>query len=224
MSERTLARSALLAVAALATLGLQPLQIPRPGGSAALLLGIFIAELVLIGVLSPELGEGLVMLGYSEPCELRTLAVEQTLTALRRSAQWRKHSGLITADVPVDTWRELCWRYVVFPSRLAGRDAELVFAVYQRQHRPAVLAALVDSATCEVLPWPAPPPKPARLAHLAHLAHLAGLARPADRSEPRGRSDPDGRTGPRARSDPLGRTGPHGRSDPHGSLPLSSDI
>jgi hypothetical protein len=182
-STRTLARSMLLAVAALATLGLQPLQIPRPGGSAGLLLGIFVGELALIGALSPELSEGLVMLGYSEPCELRTLAVERTMTALRRSAQWRKHAGLITADVPVDTWRELCWRYVVFPGRHAGRDAELVFAVYQRQRRPAVLAALVDTATGEVLPWPAPPAKPARLLHLAWLSR---------RGRPAGRPDDSG--------------------------------
>lgn len=178
VSERTLARSVLLAVAALITIGLQPLQLPRPGGGGAvLLLGIFAAELVLIGALSPELGEALVMLGYSEPCELRTLAVERTLTALRRSAQWRKHAGLITADVPMDTWREMCWRYVVFPSSHAGRDAELVFAVYQRQRRPAVLAALVDTATGETLPWPAPPARPAWLLHLARLPSLLRAAR-----------------------------------------------
>ena len=117
----------------------------------------------MLAVLSPELAEGLVRLGYSEPCELRTLPVERTLTALRSSAQWRRHAGLITTDLPVDIWREMCWRYLVFPSRAGDREAELVFAVYQRQQRPAVLAALVDTVTCEVLPWPEPPSRTAWL-------------------------------------------------------------
>jgi hypothetical protein len=162
VSERAMARSALLALAALATIGMPPLQLPRASGSAELLLGIFVAELIVIAALSPELAEALVTLGYSEPCELRMLPVERTLTALRRSAQWRRHAGLMTSDVPVDTWRELCWRYVVFPGRHDGRDAELVFAVYQRQRRPAVLAALVDAVTCELIPWPGAPGGPGR--------------------------------------------------------------
>jgi hypothetical protein len=162
VSDRTLARSGLLAAAAFGTIGLPPLELPRPG-SAALFLGLFAAEIAVLAALSPELAEGLVLLGYSEPCELRTLPVERTLTALRRSAQWRKHAGLITADLPVDTWREMCWRYLVFPSRAGERETELVFAVYQRQRRPAVLAALVDKVTCEALPWPEPPSRAAWL-------------------------------------------------------------
>jgi hypothetical protein len=121
---------------------------------------IFAVEFAVIGALSPELGEGLVRLGYAEPCELRTLAEERTLTALRRSAQWRRHAGMITTDEPADMWREMCWRYVVFPSRHADREAEIVFAVYLRQRRPAVLSALVDTATGAVLPWPALPARP----------------------------------------------------------------
>jgi hypothetical protein len=160
VSWRTLIRSVLLAVAALSTIGLPPLQLPQAAARPALLLGIFAAELAVIGALSPELGEGLVRLGYSEPCELRTLAVERTLTALRKSAQWRRHADMITADAPVDVWREMCWRYVVFRSRYAGREAEIVFAVYLRQRRPAVLSALVDTATGEVLGWPALPARP----------------------------------------------------------------
>jgi hypothetical protein len=157
VSGRTLARSALLAVAALATIGLPPLHLPRPGMEAARLAGILVAELIVIAALSPELGEALVRLGYSEPCELRRLPAVRTLTALRRSSQWRRRAGLITADVPADMWRELCWRYVVFPAQVSGTDAEIVFAVHMRPHRPPIHAALVDAATDVVLPWPAAP-------------------------------------------------------------------
>jgi hypothetical protein len=114
-------------------------------------------ELAVIGALSPELGEALVRLGYSESCELRRLPAGRTLAALRKSAQWRRRAGVITADTPVDMWRELCWRYVVFPARTHGRDAEAVFAVYLRPHRPMIHAALVDAETGTVLDWPPVP-------------------------------------------------------------------
>jgi len=160
VSGRTLARSALLAASALITVGLGPLQPPRPG-AAVLPLGIFAAELALIAALSPEVGEGLVRLGYSEPCELRLVPAERTLAALRRSSQWRRHAGLVTAAEPVDMWRELCWRFVVFPGEASGRQVELVFAVFLRQHRPAIQAALVDAVTGAVMPWPPGPVRPA---------------------------------------------------------------
>jgi hypothetical protein len=170
-SVRTLIRAALLAAAAFATIGLPPLRLPQPG-SRAVLIGILLAELLVIGALSPELGEGLVRLGYSEPCELRRLAEHRTLSALHRSRQWRRHSRLITAGRPVDVWREMCWRYVVFP----GRDGtEVVFAVHLRPRRPPVHAALVDAVTGELLPWPA---RRIRRPLRTVLAGLAGLAGP----------------------------------------------
>jgi hypothetical protein len=159
VSGRTLARSAFFAAAALATIGLPPLRAPHPGADAGRLLGIFAIELAVIAVLSPELGEALTRLGYSEPCELRRLPAVRTLAALRRSSQWRKRAWLITAEVPVDMWRELCWRYVVFPARVGDRATEIIFAVYLRPHRPVIHSALVDSASGEVLPWPVAPTK-----------------------------------------------------------------
>jgi hypothetical protein len=156
VSARALARSALLALAGLATIGLPPIvNLPSSIG-AIQLLAILLAETVIIGALSPEIGESLIRLGYSEPCELRDVPSQRTLAALRRSRPWRRYSPLITSDAPADIWRELCWRYVVYPSRHEGRPAELVFAVYLQQRRPAVRAALVDSATGQTLPWPAP--------------------------------------------------------------------
>ncbi len=178
VSGRTMIRSALFAAAALATIGLHPLRAPHPGADAARLLGIFAVELVLIAALSPELGETLVRLGYSEPCELRRLPAVRTLAALRRSSQWRRRAGLITAEVPIDMWRELCWRYVVFPARVGARDAEIVFAVYLRPHRPVIHAALVDAASGDVLAWPASPGRRAARDWLAAVNPL----RPASAS------------------------------------------
>jgi hypothetical protein len=162
VSGRTLARSAFLAAAGMVTVGLPPLGLPRSGTDAGLVLAALAAELVVIAALSPEVPEALVRLGYSEPCELRRLPAGRTLAALRKSTQWRRRSGVITADTPVDTWRELCWRYVVFPAQAGGREAEAVFAVYLRPHRPAVHAALVDVETGLVLDWPAAPQAPQR--------------------------------------------------------------
>jgi methylamine utilization protein MauE len=154
---RTLTRSALLALAGLTTIGLGPVEQPHSKGSALALLGLLAAELALIAGLSPELGEALIRLGYSEPCELRVMPADRTLTALRRSKQWRRHAGLVTADVPADVWRELCWRYLVFPARYGDREAEIVFAVFLRQRRPQIHTALVDAATGQPLAWVAAP-------------------------------------------------------------------
>lgn len=161
ITGRTLARSALLAVAALGIIYARPVKLPRTPGEIAFALLLLAVELGVLGVLSPEIRDVLVRIGYSAPCELRVVSPEQTLAVLQRSAQWRKHSDLIASRQPSDMWRELCWRYVTFPSQLAGRHAELVFAVYLQHRRPTVLSALVDTATGAVLPWPAAEPRPA---------------------------------------------------------------
>ncbi len=95
--------------------------------------------------MSPEVSEALVRLGYTDPCELRRVPADRTLAALRRSRQWRKHAAAITTELPIDMWRELCWRYVVFPCRLDGGHAEVVFAV-QLKRRPLVQAAVLPLA------------------------------------------------------------------------------
>jgi hypothetical protein len=144
----------LLAIGALLTFGLAPITVPRTTGVGLELLAFLCAELLVIGALSPEVGEGLIRLGYSEPCELRDVPSSRTLTALRRSKQWRRYVGLISTDVPADVWRELCWRYVVYPTSYQERPAYLVFAVFLQHRRPAVQAALVDAGTGLPLPWP----------------------------------------------------------------------
>ena len=161
VSARTLARSALLTAAAFATIGLPPITLPHRA-AAYETLGAFCAELLLIAALSPEVGEALIRLGYSEPCEVRTVPAARTLTLLRRSKSWRRYADVITADLPVDVWRELCWRYVVYPASYLGEPAEIVFAVFLQQRRPAVHAALVDGVTGLPVPWPSARTRSAR--------------------------------------------------------------
>lgn len=155
VSLRTIARSALLAIGAFATIQLGSInQPPIKGYGYVELLGILAAELLVIGALSPEIGDGLIRLGYSEPCELQIVPSGRTLAALHRSRQWRRHSGLITSAGPADIWRELCWRYVVYPASYDNRAAYLVFAVFLKYHRPAIRAALVDATSGQPVPWP----------------------------------------------------------------------
>jgi hypothetical protein len=160
VNARTIGRAVLLALAAAATIGVPPVRLPPPGGALALRLGLLVAEFLVIAMLSPELSEALVRLGYSEPCELRIIPVERTLAALRASRTWRRHAPLLTGGHPVDMWRELCWRYLVYPGSYSGREVEVVFAVYLRARRPPVRAAVVDAVTGEALPSPhtLPPP------------------------------------------------------------------
>jgi len=179
VTGRTIARSALLAVAALATMKLDPIGLPHSAGQGVALLLILVAELVVLGFLSPEIRDVLVRIGYSAPCELRVVNPEQSLAALQRTAQWRRHSALLASDEPSDIWRELCWRYIAFPSKHAGKDAELVFAVRLEHRRPLVLSALVDTASGDVLPWPTGTSRSARGRRRSTVQ-----VRPAHRSEP----------------------------------------
>jgi hypothetical protein len=227
VSGRTLARSAFFGAAALATIGLPPLRAPHPGADAARLLGIFAIELAVIALLSPELGEALTRLGYSEPCELRRLPTVRTLAALRRSSQWRKRAWLITTEVPVDIWRELCWRYVVFPARVGDRATEIIFAVYLRPHRPVINSALVDSATGDVLPWPV---APARRRRVFAAKPLWAGAEPAGTSGGSADAGSDSSPAPGARPRPAsgsgagpGRAGPGRGRIPAGMLSAPSD-
>ena len=119
---RTIARPGLLCASAVATLGLPPLRMPSSPAEAELWLAVLAFELALIALLSPELGEIMVRLGYSEPCELRRMPVGRTMSALHASSQWRRYAGQVSAGSPSDVWREGCWRLVVYPGYARGRQ------------------------------------------------------------------------------------------------------
>jgi hypothetical protein len=151
---RTITRAGVLCAAAAATIGLPPLRMPSSPTRAEFCLAALAFELSLIAFLSPELGELLVRLGYSEPCELRRLPVGRTLTALHSSSQWRRYSGQVCATAPADVWREACWRFVVYPGFARGRRVDIVFAIYLQARRPPIRVAILDADTDEVLGRP----------------------------------------------------------------------
>lgn len=153
VSVRSTLRSALLAAASLATIRLPPINLHNPQPVARLVV-VGILELLLVAALSPEIGEALIRLGYAEPCELHDVPTDKTVAALRRSKAWRRNSALIASDTPVDVWREMCWRYLVYPSSYADGQAEIVFAVSLRQRRPLIMYSLVHAATGQALPTP----------------------------------------------------------------------
>jgi len=145
VSWRALTRSGLLCLAAVATLGMRPLQLPMSGKQAVLVLVVLAVELAALAALSPEISEIMVRLGYSEPCEVRRLPVSRTLSALRGSSHWRRYRRYLVSEEPVDVWREGCWRFVVFPAMLASRRVEVVFAVYLKPRRAPVRAGIFDA-------------------------------------------------------------------------------
>ena len=155
ITGRTLTRSTLLAASALGSVSVAAIDPSALDWSRSWRILTFLGiELAIIAALSPEVRELFVRIGYSAPCELRMPTPEHTLSALRRSSQWRRHLALLADEEPQDVWRELCWRYLSFPSRYNGRDADLVFAVYLQNRRPVVLSVLVDAMTGAVIPWP----------------------------------------------------------------------
>jgi hypothetical protein len=151
---RTIARSGLLCASAVATIGVPELRMPSSPRQAELWLAGLAFELALIAFLSPELGEILVRLGYSEPCELRRLPVGRTMSALHASSQWRKYASQVSTAEPADVWREGCWRLAVYPGIVRGRRVDIVFAIYLQARRPAIRAAVLDAVTGEVLGRP----------------------------------------------------------------------
>ena len=99
---RSIARAAALTVAALISVNTPALYLPPRGQGALLFLGLVAGEVALLVALSPEVGEALVRLGYTDPCELRALPAARTLAALHRSRPWRRyHGGITTGSRPM---------------------------------------------------------------------------------------------------------------------------
>jgi hypothetical protein len=152
---RAITRAALLCAAALSSIGLAPLRMPGSAGQAGLMLGLAGAELALLALLSPEFGQVMARLSHADPCEVRKVSVSRTLSALRASPAWRRYQPYLSAAAPVDLWREGCWRFVVYPGVLAGRNVEVVFAVSLAGRRAPVRVGLLDAdeqeAVCSLL-------------------------------------------------------------------------
>jgi hypothetical protein len=145
VSWRAIARAALLSAAALSTIGLQPLRMPASAGQAWLTLAVIAAELAVLAALSPEVGQLMLRLGHTDPCELREVPVARTLSTLHASAPWRRYRRILVAAAPVDVWREGCWRFVVFPGVRASRRVEVVFAVHLAGRGALVRVGILDA-------------------------------------------------------------------------------
>jgi Methylamine utilisation protein MauE len=148
VGRRAITRAALLCAAALSSIGLAPLRMPASAGQAWLTLAVIAAELAVLAVLSPEVGQLMLQLGHTDPCELREVPVARTLSALHASAPWRRYRRFLVAAAPADVWREGCWRFVVFPGVLASRRVEVVFAVHLAGRGAAVRVGMLDTGIC----------------------------------------------------------------------------
>ena len=156
VSLRTIARTAVLCLAALSSIGVPPLRMPGSAGQAGLMLAVIAAELAVLAVLSPEVGEILTRMSHADPCELREVPLARTFSALEASAPWRRYRRHLVTDRPVDVWREGCWRFIVFPGLLGSRRVEMVFAVYLAGRRAPVRVGMLDVATGVAEVWHAP--------------------------------------------------------------------
>jgi hypothetical protein len=153
---RAIGRTVVLAAMAL-TLALTA---PPPGWEvmaplSPIVLAACAAGLVLVAVLSPELEETIARLRYRAPCERRAVPAGIAFARLRSSSAWRAHRHLLVAQEPTDSWRELCWRFFVYPGRApAGDQVDVVFAVYLSGRRPPVRVALVTATGDAITPLP----------------------------------------------------------------------
>ena len=156
VSLRTIARTAVLCLAAVSSIGVPPLRMPGSAGQAGLTLAIIAAELAALAALSPEMGEILARMSHADPCELREVPLARTFSTLEASPQWRRHRRYLVTDRPVDVWREGCWRFIVFPGVLGSRRVEIVFAVYLAGRRAPVRVGTLDVAMGVAEVWHAP--------------------------------------------------------------------
>lgn len=163
VSWQAMARAALLSGAAVATIGAPPLRMPGSAGQAWLILALAVAELGVLAVLSPEVGQLMIRLSHAEPCELREVPADRTMSTLHASAPWRRYRQFLVADEPADVWREGCWRFVVFPGVLASRRVEVVFAVYLAGRRGPVRVGVLDTGAELLDSQPEPAEDPLQL-------------------------------------------------------------
>jgi hypothetical protein len=147
VGRRSVLRAVLFTAAAVASLG-APLAGVDVLRDVQAQVGLVLAvELALFAALSPELAElverrrrpaGL-------PCERRHSPMSETYATLYESTAWAGHENAIASAVPLDVWREGCWRFVAFAARLDDRDGEIVFAVSTAEHDRDVRSAVMPA-------------------------------------------------------------------------------
>ncbi|MGP4023185.1 MauE/DoxX family redox-associated membrane protein [Actinomadura sp. 3N407] len=150
VGRRSVLRAVLFTGAAIASMGapLAGLDVLRDVQVQVAL--VLAAEVALFAALSPELsalfGRRCLPHGRGRPvmpCERRRSPIGETYATLHDSAAWVEHENVIASAVPLDVWREGCWRFVVFPARVDDQDMEVVFAVSTAERDRSVRSALV---------------------------------------------------------------------------------
>jgi hypothetical protein len=153
LSAKHVGRRSVLRAMLLTAVAVVSLPAPHTGLQALLhgpadVVLVLLIELAVFAALSPELA---VLAGRARrlrpvvPCERRRSPLPETFARLRDSEAWTASENAITSAVPLDVWREACWRFIVFPARMEGRDAELVFAVSTAERGRTVRVASVPS-------------------------------------------------------------------------------
>ena len=165
VSWRVIARATLLCVAALSTIGIPPLRMPASAVQAWLTLVAVAAEVAVLAVLSPEIGQAMLRLSHADPCELREVPVWRTLSTLHASASWRRYQRFLVTEAPTDVWREGCWRFVVFPGVLASRRVDVVFAVHLAGRGAQVRVGMLDTGAGLAPPLEAPLQDPLQMSN-----------------------------------------------------------
>ncbi|QBI56543.1 MauE/DoxX family redox-associated membrane protein [Streptomonospora litoralis] len=148
---RSIARSALLGAAALATVGLPTTAVGVVSGATPGHAAVIAVEALLIGALSPELVELARRATRRVPCAVREVPVKRTLSRLRASDVWRANTAVVTRAEPVDVWRQGCWRFALFTGHRNGRVVDVVFGVPLEGRHPAVRAVITAPDTGAVL-------------------------------------------------------------------------
>ncbi|PZG41989.1 hypothetical protein C1I98_20420 [Spongiactinospora gelatinilytica] len=150
---RSIGRTVLLTAMSAGTLAYPGIGWAAMSGITWTMAGCTAVGLALLAALSPELEEAVARLRHRAPCEQRPLAPGTALARLRASTAWDDHRMLLTGGEPVDTWRELCWRFFAFAGRTPdGAPVDVVFAVYLSGRRPPVRAAVVSADGAPVEP------------------------------------------------------------------------
>jgi hypothetical protein len=165
VSWRVIARATLLCVAALSTIGIPPLRMPASAVQAWVTLAAVAAEVAVLAVLSPEIGQAMLRLSHADPCELREVPVWRTLSTLHASASWRRYQRFLVTAAPIDVWREGCWRFVVFPGVLANRRVDVVFAVHLAVRGAQVRVGMLDTGAGLAPPLEAPLQDPLQMSN-----------------------------------------------------------
>ncbi|MGI8333593.1 MauE/DoxX family redox-associated membrane protein [Actinomadura scrupuli] len=143
---RTVVRALLLTGAAVATMGVAAPGTEVLRWSLGWHGAVLVLEVAGLLALSPEVGVLLARHRLHVPCERRSVPLRETYATLHASGAWKEYLPVIAGPEPVEVWRELCWRFLVYAGYSDGREVEVVFAVSLESTRHPVVRAVIVGA------------------------------------------------------------------------------